>query len=119
MRIAQLANFVGPSSGGMKVAVEALGAGYAAAEVERLLVVPGPCEAHRTTEAGEVVQLRAPRVGGGYRLILNPGRVVELLERWRPTSLEISDKSTLLPVPPGPGRPGCRPCSPPTSGWTR
>lgn len=98
MRIAQLANFVGPSSGGMKVAVESLGAGYVAAGAERLLVVPGPVDTHRTTEAGEVVQLRAPRVGGGYRLILNPGRVVELLERWRPTSLEISDKSTLLPV---------------------
>lgn len=98
MRIAQLANFVGPASGGMRVAVQALGAGYAAAGVERLLVVPGPCDAIRTTDAGEVVQLRAPRVGGGYRLIVQPGRVVDVLERWRPTSLEISDKSTLLPL---------------------
>lgn len=98
MRIAQLANFVGPASGGMRVAVQALGAGYAAAGVERLLVIPGPCDAYSSTEAGEVVQLSAPRIGGGYRLIVHTGRVTDVLEGWGPTSLEISDKSTLLPV---------------------
>lgn len=98
MRIAQLANFVGPASGGMRVAVQALGEGYVDAGVDRLLVVPGPRDVRRRTPYGEVVQLRAPRVGGGYRLILQPWRVVELLEEWRPTSVELSDKSTLLPV---------------------
>ncbi len=97
-RIAQLANFVGPASGGMKTAVEALGAGYVAAGAERLLVVPGAVDARTSTDAGDVVQLRAPRVGGGYRLIVEPWRVIEALEQFRPTSLEISDKSTLLPV---------------------
>lgn len=97
-RIAQLANFVGPASGGMKVAVERLGAGYVAAGAERLLVVPGPRDARHSTDAGEVVQLRAPLVGGGYRMILEPWRVIEVLEEFAPTSLEISDKSTLLPV---------------------
>lgn len=98
MRIAQLANFIGPSSGGMKTAVDALGRGYAAAGAERLLVVPGPRDARTTTDVGDVVQVRAPRVGGGYRLILEPWRVIEALERFGPTTLEISDKSTLLPV---------------------
>ena len=98
MRIAQLANFVGPSSGGMKTAVQALGAGYVSAGAQRLLVVPGPYDARTSTDAGDVVQLRAPRVGGGYRLIVEPWRVIEALEQFRPTSLEISDKSTLLPV---------------------
>lgn len=98
VRIAQLANFVGPASGGMKTAVAALGAGYVAAGHERLLVVPGPRDVVRSTPAGEVVQLRAPRVGGGYRLIVEPWRVTEVLERFAPTSLEVNDKSTLLPV---------------------
>lgn len=98
MRIAQLANFIGPSSGGMKTAVDALGSGYVAAGAERLLIVPGPRDARTSTDAGEVVQLRAPRVGGGYRLILEPWRVIETLERFGPSSLEVSDKSTLLPV---------------------
>lgn len=98
MRIAQLANFIGPASGGMKTAVDRLGAGYAAAGVPRLLVVPGPRDARTTTEHGDVVQLRAPQVGGGYRMILEPWRVVDVLEEFGPTSVEVSDKSTLTPV---------------------
>jgi len=98
MRIAQLANFIGPASGGMKTAVQALGTGYADAGVARLLVLPGPVDARTSTEHGEVVQLRAPRVGGGYRLILEPWRVIDVLEKFGPTSVEINDKTTLLPV---------------------
>lgn len=98
MRIAQLANFVGPVSGGMKTSVEALGAGYEEAGHARLLVMPGPVDRHVKTPHGEVVQLRAPRVGGGYRLLVEPWRVTSLLEDFGPTSIEVSDKSTLLPV---------------------
>jgi alpha-1,6-mannosyltransferase len=98
MRIAQLANFIGPSSGGMKTAVAALGSGYVAAGAERLLVVPGPVDKRLETEDGIVVQLRAPRVGGGYRLIVEPWRVIDALEEFNPTSVEINDKATLLPV---------------------
>jgi alpha-1,6-mannosyltransferase len=106
MRIAQLANFVGPASGGMRTALRALGRGYIAAGCARLLVVPGPEDARTTTPLGDVVQLRAPRVGGGYRLIVEPWRVVEVLEQWRPTSVELSDKLTLLPVARWAGRNG-------------
>ena len=98
MRIAQLANFVGATSGGMRTAIEQLGRGYVAAGAERLLVIPGPVDAVRSTELGNVVQVRAPRVGGGYRLIVEPWRVTEALERFAPTSVEWSDKLTLLPV---------------------
>ena len=98
MRIAQLANFVGPASGGMRTALRALGAGYVDAGCRRLIVVPGPEDARTSGPQGDVVQLRAPRVGGGYRLIVEPWRVIEVLEEWGPTSIELSDKSTLLPV---------------------
>lgn len=98
MRIAQLANFVGPASGGMRTALQALGEGYVEAGHRRLLVVPGPLDSRTSTPLGDVVQLRAPRVGGGYRLIVEPWRVIEVLEEWRPTTLELSDKLTLLPV---------------------
>lgn len=98
MRIAQLANFIGPASGGMKTALQALGQGYVDAGCERLLVIPGPTDSRVSTPAGDVVQLRAPKVGGGYRLIVEPWRVTEVLESWRPTSVELSDKLTLLPV---------------------
>lgn len=106
MRIAQLANFVGPASGGMRTALRALGSGYVAAGCQRLIVVPGPEDARTTTPLGDVVQLRAPRVGGGYRLIVEPWRVVDVLEQWRPTSVELSDKLTLLPVARWAGRNG-------------
>lgn len=97
MRIAQLANFVGPTSGGMKTALAAIGEGYAERH-SRLLVIPGPVDRRERTPAGEVVQIRAPRVGGGYRLIVEPWRVIDVLEEWGPTSIELSDKFTLLPV---------------------
>jgi alpha-1,6-mannosyltransferase len=98
VRVAQLANFVGPTSGGMKTAVERLGRGYVEAGARRLLVVPGPRDHRTATPYGDVVQVRAPEVGGGYRLIVEPWRVVEVLEDFGPTSIEVSDKSTLLPV---------------------
>ena len=98
MRIAQLANFIGPASGGMKTAVQALGEGYVAAGAERLLVIPGPYDARTSTRLGDVVQLRAPKVGGGYRLIVEPWRVIDVLESFGPTSVEVNDKTTLLPV---------------------
>jgi alpha-1,6-mannosyltransferase len=99
VRIAQLANFIGPASGGMRFAVEALGRGYVEAGAQRVLVVPGPADAVTSTPYGDVVQVRAPRVGGaGYRLIVEPWRVVDVLEDFGPTCVELSDKTTLLPV---------------------
>lgn len=99
VRIAQLANFIGPASGGMRFAVEALGRGYVDAGAQRILVVPGPADAVTSTPYGEVVQVRAPRVGGaGYRLIVEPWRVIDVLEDFGPTCVEMSDKTTLLPV---------------------
>lgn len=98
MRIAQLANFVGATSGGMRTALAELGRGYVDAGASRLLVIPGPVDAVTETELGDVVQVRAPRVGGGYRLIVEPWRVIDVLERFAPTSVEWSDKLTLLPV---------------------
>jgi alpha-1,6-mannosyltransferase len=98
LRIAQLANFVGPTSGGMRTAIDHLGMGYRAAGAERILVTPGERDSVTETAAGTVVRLRAPKVGGGYRMIAEPWRVTDVLERFRPTTVEISDKSTLLPV---------------------
>ncbi|GAB2570298.1 glycosyltransferase [Kribbella endophytica] len=98
LRIAQLANFVGPTSGGMRTAIEHLGQGYVEAGAERILITPGERDSVTRTEHGTIVRMKAPKVGGGYRLITDPWRVIETLERFEPTTVEISDKSTLLPV---------------------
>ncbi|TCC27623.1 glycosyltransferase [Kribbella speibonae] len=98
LRIAQLANFVGPTSGGMRTAIEHIGQGYVEAGAERIVITPGEKDSVVETELGTIVRVKAPKVSGGYRLITTPWTVVDVLKRFRPTTVEISDKSTLLPV---------------------
>ncbi|SER80116.1 alpha-1,6-mannosyltransferase [Propionibacterium cyclohexanicum] len=95
MRIAQLANFVGPASGGMRVAITALGEGYVAAGHERMLVVPGPEDSERETPQGLVVTIRSPKVSSAYRMVARPWQAEKALERFAPTNIECSDKMTL------------------------
>ncbi|GAA2179300.1 glycosyltransferase family 1 protein [Brooklawnia cerclae] len=98
LRIAQLANFVGPTSGGMKVAIDQLGKGYVAAGAERVLLVPGARDLVTETADGIIVQVRSPRVSSTYRMVARPWRALDVLKRFRPTSVECSDKWTLSPV---------------------
>ena len=98
MRIAQLANFVGPTSGGMKVVIETLGKGYVDAGHTRIFVSPGARDEIVETEAGILVSVRAPKVTDQYRMIFQPWRVLDVLDRFRPTSIEVSDKWTLSPA---------------------
>ncbi|MEL4505083.1 glycosyltransferase [Luteococcus sp. H138] len=98
LRIAQLANFVGPVSGGMRVAIDQLGKGYVEAGHERILVIPGQHDTTTETENGLVVQVRSPRITRDYRMIATPWRALKVLERFNPTSIEVSDKWTLSPA---------------------
>lgn len=82
----------------MKTALSALGEQYVARGVERLLVIPGPADRRDESDLGPVVQVRAPRVGSGYRLILEPWRVIQVLEEFAPDAIELNDKFTLVPV---------------------
>lgn len=98
LRIAQLANFVGPVSGGMKVAIDQLGKGYVRAGHDRILVIPGAHDDVQETEDGIIVKVAAPRVSKEYRMIATPWRALDILERFGPTSIESSDKWTLSPA---------------------
>ncbi|GAB3934850.1 glycosyltransferase family 1 protein [Kribbella albertanoniae] len=98
LRIAQLANFVGPTSGGMRTAIEHIGQGYVDAGADRIVITPGERDEIVETESGTVVRVKAPKVSGGYRLITTPWNVIDVLKKFQPTTVEISDKSTLLPV---------------------
>ncbi|NUT91485.1 MAG: glycosyltransferase, partial [Saccharothrix sp.] len=97
MRIVQLANFYGPRSGGLRTALHHLGAGYAGAGHEVVLVVPGPAHAdeHLSPHVRRIT-LPAPRLPGtgGYRAV-DPWRVRTLLNHLRPDRLEVSDRLTL------------------------
>lgn len=97
MRVVQVANFYGPRSGGLRTAVDRLGAEYCAAGHTVFLIVPGHC-AQTTTLPSGVIRLSLPArlipFTGGYRAVL-PHQVIWLLERLRPDALEVSDRLTL------------------------
>jgi alpha-1,6-mannosyltransferase len=97
MRVVQVANFYGPRSGGLRTAVDRLGAEYCAAGHEVFLIVPGPRNAQTRLSTG-VVRITVPAtlipLTGGYRAVL-PGPVRSLLEVLRPDTLEVSDRLTL------------------------
>ena len=97
MRVVQVANFYGPRSGGLRTAVDRLGAEYCARGHEVFLVVPGPYSEWHQLPSGVVrVSLSARLIPftGGYRAVL-PGPVTSLLEELAPDALEVSDRLTL------------------------
>ncbi|MBO0871664.1 MAG: glycosyltransferase, partial [Micromonosporaceae bacterium] len=96
MRIAQIANFYAPTSGGLRIAVEEAGRGYVAAGHERVLIVPGPAGTQERTAAGWRVVVPGPRLPGlGHYRVLRRRRIRRLLDEWRPDVLEVSDKVSL------------------------
>ncbi|RTL70864.1 MAG: glycosyltransferase [Pseudonocardiaceae bacterium] len=97
MRIAQLANFYGPRSGGLRTALHHLGAGYVGRGHEVVLVVPGPAAADEMLPTGvRRLTVAAPRLPGtgGYRAV-DPWRVRRLLDDLAPDAIEVSDRLTL------------------------
>lgn len=98
-RVVQLANFVTPSSGGLRTTLQNLAIGYAAAGHEVVQVLPGPADSSVETSWGRVETLRAPEVPGtGYRLLCEPHRVRRVLERLGPDRVEVHDRTTLRGV---------------------
>ena len=97
MRIVRLANFVTPSSGGLRTALRALGEGYRAAGHEVVLIVPGERARDEHTPTGRVITVPGTRVpwAGGYRVMLGRRRLAAILERLAPDRLEVSDRLTL------------------------
>ncbi|GAA1324356.1 glycosyltransferase family 1 protein [Streptomyces sanglieri] len=97
MVIVRLANFITPSSGGLRTALHELGRGYLAAGHEPVLVVPGSGPGDERTEQGRVITLPGPVLpgSGGYRVLAGRNRLRSLLETLRPDRLEVSDRTTL------------------------
>ncbi|WP_197377357.1 glycosyltransferase [Mycolicibacterium baixiangningiae] len=97
MRLVQVANFYGPRSGGLRTAVDRLGAEYCAAGHEVFLVVPGSHPEHQQLPTG-VMRITLPArlipFTGGYRAVL-PGPVTALLRDLAPDAIEVSDRLTL------------------------
>jgi alpha-1,6-mannosyltransferase len=100
MRIVQVANFYGPRSGGLRTAVDRLGAEYRAAGHEVWLIVPGAEAATDRLPTGvsriTLPALRIPLTGGYRAVPVTP--VIRLLEELRPDAIEVSDRFTLRPL---------------------
>ncbi|MFJ6946365.1 glycosyltransferase [Streptomyces wuyuanensis] len=97
LHIVRLANFVTPSSGGLRTALRELGRGYVAAGHEPVLVVPGDTESDERTAQGRVITVPGPELPGtgGYRVLAGRTRLRTLLEELAPDRLEVSDRTTL------------------------
>lgn len=93
MRIAQITTMHHPASGGIRTVLGALGAGYADAGHEVVLVVPGPEDRDTAGEAVAVVEVASPPIptSGGYRW-MRASSVRSVLDRLRPDVVEASDK---------------------------
>ncbi|MER5967466.1 glycosyltransferase [Streptomyces sp. NPDC002057] len=93
----RLANFVTPTSGGLRTALDRLGRGYLAAGHEPVLVVPGETASDVRTDQGRVVTLPGPVLPGtgGYRVLADRSRVRDVLDALAPDRIEVSDRTTL------------------------
>ena len=97
LRIVRLANFVTPTSGGLRTALDRLGRGYRAAGHEPVLVVPGTAFSDEPAEQGRVITLPGPELPGtgGYRVLADRRRLADLLDDLAPDRIEVSDRTTL------------------------
>lgn len=72
IRVAQVANFYGPRSGGLRTAIDRLGAEYCAAGHEVFLIVPGSAPTRIALPSG-VTRVTVPAklipFVGGYRAV--------------------------------------------------
>ena len=97
MKVAHLANFYGPTSGGLRTAMHALGAGYLQRGHTNVLIVPSHADATEDTPFGTRISIRSPRIpfSGGYRIITNTAKVRKALAAFAPDVIEVSDRTTL------------------------
>ena len=95
-RIVQVANFVTPTSGGLRTTLGHLAQGYAERGHDVIQVVPGKRDSEEAMSWGRLVTVAAPPMpGSGYRIVTRPRRVAALLRGLRPDRLEVHDRSTL------------------------
>ena len=95
-RIVQVANFVAPSSGGLRTALDRLAEGYSGHRYDVVQVIPGRSYTETPMAWGTRVTLRASMVPGtGYRMFSGVNAVAPTLARFRPYRLEVHDRTTL------------------------
>jgi alpha-1,6-mannosyltransferase len=100
MKIVHVANFYGPSSGGIKTTLHELGKGYLKNGHEFIYIAPGPKYLKEETPFGIKISLPSITLigSGGYQIIRGKKQLLNLLEFLHPDRIEVSDRFTLLKV---------------------
>jgi len=93
MRIVHIANFYGPSSGGIKTTLHELGRGYLKYGHEFIYIVPGPRYMKEQTPFGLKISLPSFTLpaSGGYQIIRSNKQLLNLLEFLNPDRVEVSN----------------------------
>ncbi|MFX0539366.1 glycosyltransferase [Ornithinimicrobium sp. Y1847] len=95
MHILRVANFVSPTSGGIKTALREWGECYQARGHRASLIIPGPGPEISEESQGMVFRVPAtPIPGTGYSLMWDRTGVARLLDAIAPDALEVSDRAT-------------------------
>jgi len=95
-RVLQVANFVTPTSGGMRTCLHHLGEGYAAQGHDVVQVTPGVTDSVEQMPWGtRVLVASTPLPGTGYRVVTNVRRLERTLAELEPDRLEVHDRTTL------------------------
>lgn len=95
MHILRVANFVSPTSGGIKTALRAWGEHYQAHGHRASLIIPGPGPEISEESQGMVYRVPAtPIPGTGYSLIFDRARMSRLMDAITPDAIEVSDRAT-------------------------
>ena len=96
MHIVQIANFVTPTSGGQRFALESLAAQYVDQGNSCTLITPGASKTSRGDGQRNYMSLPGVRVpfSGGYRAIIRKKALQNALKELRPDIVELSDKTT-------------------------
>lgn len=96
MRIVQVANFVTPSSGGLRTALGHLATGYAETGHDVIQIVPGSQDRDVVMTWGRQLLRRGPALpGAGYRMLHAGSSLKGLLDTLQPDRLEVHDRTTL------------------------
>ena len=101
MHIVQVANFVTPTSGGQRVALNTLAKEYIAQGHSCTLVIPGAQYEVANDGIRNCVEVPGVPVpfSGGYRAIVTRQKLEKVLSELKPDVVELSDKTTLSWVP--------------------
>jgi alpha-1,6-mannosyltransferase len=95
MHILRVANFVSPTSGGIKTALRHWGQGYRDRGHQASLIIPGPGPEISEEPQGTVYRVPAsPVPGTGYSLMWSRAGMSRLMDAISPDALEVSDRST-------------------------